>query len=38
MNAWEVQTIGFKHGKGFEESGWLVTHQSTEHDECHPLV
>jgi hypothetical protein len=38
MNAWEVQTIGFKNGKGFEESGWLVTHQSTEHDECHPLV
>jgi len=38
MNAWEVRTIGFKHGKGFEESGWLVTHKSTQHDECHPLV
>lgn len=37
MNAWEVRTVGFKHGKGFEENGWLVTHQSTEHDDLHPL-
>ena len=38
MNAWEVRTIGFKHGKAFEETGWLVTHRSTEHDDLHPLV
>jgi hypothetical protein len=37
MNAWEVRTVGFKHGRGFEENGWLVTHKSTEHDDLHPL-
>lgn len=37
MNAWEVRTVGFKHGKGFEENGWLVTHKSTDHDDLHPL-
>jgi hypothetical protein len=37
MNAWEVRTVGFKHGKGFEENGWLVTHQSTDHNDLHPL-
>lgn len=37
MNAWQVRTVGFKHGRGFEENGWLVTHKSTEHDDLHPL-
>jgi hypothetical protein len=38
MNAWKVRVVKFKHGKGFEDEGWLVTHKSTEHDELHPLV
>lgn len=38
MNAWQVTVIGFKHGKGFSQDGWVVTHKSTEHDYLHPLV
>jgi len=38
MNAWKVRVVKFKHGKGFEDEGWLVTHKSTEHDQLHPLV
>lgn len=38
MNAWQVTVIGFKHGKGFTQEGWVVTHKSTEHDHLHPLV
>lgn len=38
MNAWEVEGLTFKHGKGSVVTGWLVTHTSTEHNERNPLV
>lgn len=38
MNAWHVTTIGFKHGKGSMEDGWLITHKSTDHNADSQLV
>ena len=38
MNAFEVQAVGFKHGKCYDMNGWLVTHQSSDHSHKLPLV
>lgn len=38
MNAWEVEGLTFKHGKGSVVTGWLVTHTSTDHSDRNPLV
>lgn len=38
MNAWEVEGVTFKHGKGSAVTGWLVTHTSTDHSDRNPLV
>ena len=38
MNAFEVQAVGFKHGKCYDMNGWLVTHQSSDHSAELPLV
>lgn len=38
MNAWHVTTIGFKHGEGSMEDGWLITHKSTDHNADSQLV
>lgn len=38
MNAWEVEGLTFKHGKGSVVTGWLVTHTSTDHSGDNPLV
>ena len=38
MNAWKIEGVTFKHGKGSAVSGWLVTHALTDHSDLDPLV